>query len=58
MMQDIEWINERAQRAKRRGDYETFESWRVAYLNAQAVQRREKFDNQVEKSVTQDEPTN
>ena len=48
-MNDIEWINDKAQRAKRRGDYETFETWRRTYLNAQAAQRRERLDEEAEK---------
>ena len=36
-MQDIEWMNEKAQEAKRRGDYVSFEYWRRAYLLAQAA---------------------
>jgi len=37
MMSDIEWMNKRAQKAKRRKDYVAFECWRRAYLNAQAA---------------------
>lgn len=48
-MYDIEWMNSRAQEAKQRDDYEAFECWRRAYLNAQAAKRQEEFDNQTER---------
>lgn len=53
-MQDIEWMNEKAQTAKRRDDYETFETWRVTYLNAQAAQRLERLDREKEKEYNED----
>lgn len=48
-MQDIEWMNEKAQEAKQRGNYWLFECWRRAYLAAQAAVRQEKVDNEAEK---------
>lgn len=38
----VEWLNEKALAAKQRDDYECFEYWRRAYLNAQAARRRER----------------
>jgi len=40
-MSNIQWMNEQAQKAKRRGDYTSFECWRRAYLNAQAAKWHE-----------------
>lgn len=53
-MQNIEWMNEHAQAAKRAGQYESFEYWRRQYLNAQARRRRERLDNEAEKRYNED----
>ena len=41
-LQSVEWMNEKAQAAKQRGEYWVFEDWRRRYLNAQAAQRQER----------------
>lgn len=53
-MQDIEWMNEKAQAAKKRDNYWLFECWRLAYLATQAAVREEKLDNQIEKEYNED----
>ena len=54
----VEWLDKKAQEAKRRGDYEGFEYWRRAYLNAQAALRRERELEKQRFAVSVDRPTN